>query len=139
MQKKFICHDCFRLKKCQESFVSWIFFFLGVVATISIRAVNITLSFNPLMARIFWYVGVAGFLLFFIYKFNYYNITQQQIKDCNLVEKLLEKNKLDGHDYEVLGTIICALNSKKDKINFFLIFLFSALALVVAVYIDFIK
>ncbi len=138
-EEKFVCHDCFRLKKCKEPIISWVFFALAIIAVISLRAVNIFIDFNPLLAKIFWYIGVTGFLVFFIYKFRNHNILHKELKRTNLTDKLLNKEKLSEHDYEILGTILCNLSSKKDKMNYFFIFFFSALALIFAIYVDFIK
>jgi hypothetical protein len=136
---KFICYDCFKLKKCREKATTWVFFFVALIATISIRAVNAVLDFYPFLAKIFWYIGVAGFFLFFIYKFRYESILHREVKNSKLIEKILSKDKLTSHDYEILGTVLCRLGSKKDKINYFFIFLFSGLALIFAVYIDFFR
>ena len=138
-KKEFVCHDCFELKKCKEPFVSWVFFFIALVAVIALRAVNIALDFNPMLAKIFWYVGVGGFLVFFLYKFKNYNILQREIARTNLIDKLLYKKELTEHDKDVLGTIVCQLSSKKDKINYLFIFVFSAIALALAIYADFFK
>ncbi|NQT95728.1 MAG: hypothetical protein HQ572_04690 [Candidatus Omnitrophica bacterium] len=138
-EKKFICTDCFKLKKCKDSAVSWVFFFIALIAVVAIRAVNAVLDINPLLAKIFWYIGVAGFFIFFIYKYRYDSMLQKEVKNVKLVDKLLAKDKLSDHDYEILGTILCKLSSKKDKINYFFIFFFSGLALLLAIYVDFIK
>ncbi|MCF7908477.1 MAG: hypothetical protein K9L86_06375 [Candidatus Omnitrophica bacterium] len=137
--KKFICQDCIRLKTCKESPIAWVFFTIALIATISVRAVNLVLDFNPMLAKIFWYVGISGFTLFFIYKFRRHNLMHRQLKDSQLTPKLLSKQELSDHDYELLGTLLCQLSSKKDKINYFFIFIFSGLALLLAVYIDFLK
>lgn len=136
---KFVCTDCFKLKRCKESFVSWILFFIAIVAVIAIRIVNVFMNTNPILAKTFWYVGVVGFLIFFAYKFQYDNILRRELEKTQLKDKLIFKKDLSGHDYEVLGTIICKLSSKKDAINYFFIFLFSGLALALAVYFDFLK
>ena len=138
-QSGFVCSDCFELKKCKESFSSWIFFFIALIAVISLRAVNLVLDFNPLWAKLFWYIGVSGFLIFFINKFRYDNILHRELEKTKLSSKLLSKRRLSPHDYEVLGTIVCKLTSKKDKINYFFIFFFSAIALILAVYNDFLR
>lgn len=137
--KGFICYDCFRLQKCKEPIASWLFFFIALIATISIRAVNIVLDFNIGLAKTFWYVGIGGMFVFFIYKYKYHNVLQRELNKAKLIDKVLSKEKLSDHDYKVLGTILCKLSSKKDKMNFFFIFLSSGLALAWAIYIDFIK
>ncbi|MFC1590321.1 hypothetical protein ACFL42_02365 [Candidatus Omnitrophota bacterium] len=139
IDKKFVCHDCFKLKKCKEPAISWVFFFIALIATISIRAVNVVLDFHALSAKIFWYIGIGGFFVFFLYKYRNDNLLQKELIRTDLTEKLLNKQKLSDHDYEVLGTILCKLRSKKDKINYFFIFFFSGIALSLAVYVDFFK
>jgi len=136
---KFVCTDCFKLKKCKESFVSWIFFFTAIVAVISIRIVNVFMNTNPALAKTFWYTGVIGFLIFFAYKFRYDNIVRRELEKSQLRDKLILKKELSEHDYEVLGTIICKLLSKKDAVNYFCIFFFSGMALALAVYFDFFR
>lgn len=138
-KQDFICHDCFKLKKCKDPAISWIFFFIAIVAVIAIRAVNVVLDFNPMLAKIFWYVGVIGFFVFFIYKYKYDSAIQKELTKTKLVDRMLIKDKLDDHDYEILGTILCKLSSKKDRINYFFIFFFSGLALALAIYTDFIR
>ena len=138
-KKEFVCHDCFELKKCKEPFISWVFFFIALVAVVALRAVNVVLDFNPILAKAFWYIGVGGFLVFFLYKFKNYSILQREITRTNLVDKLLSKKELTEYDKDVLGTIICQLSSKKDKVNYFFIFVFSALALALAIYTDFFR
>ena len=136
---QFICHDCFKLKSCKDSAVSWVFFFIALIAVISLRAVNIALDVNPLLAKIFWYTGVLGFFIFFVYKFRYDQILHRELKKTGMTDKLLYNKDLSQHDREVLGTIVCKLSSKKDKINYFFIFVSSILALALAIFVDFIK
>ncbi len=142
MNKKkegFICEDCFKLKKCREKTISWVFFFTALIATISIRMVNLALGFHPLLAKIFWYIGIIGFFIFFIYKFRNDQILHRELERTKVLDKLLNKDNVDEHDYELLGTVLCRLSSKKDKINYFFIFFFSGAALIAALYTDFLK
>ncbi len=138
-KKEFVCYDCFKLKSCKESMVSWVLFFIALIAVISLRAVNIFLDKSPLFAKGLWYVGVLGFFIFFIYKFRYDQVLHRELDKTDLKNKLLYNKELSGHDREVLGTIVCKLSSKKDKINYFFIFVSSFLALLLAVFFDFIK
>ncbi|MBU1007054.1 MAG: hypothetical protein KKH08_05660 [Candidatus Omnitrophica bacterium] len=141
MNKKnaFVCYDCFKLKSCKESAVSWVLFFIALVAVISLRAVNLFISINPLFAKALWYIGVGGFLIFFTYKFKYDHILHMELDRTGLKDKLLHRKELSGHDLDVLGTIVCKLSSRKDKINYGFIFVSSFLALAIAIYVDFIK
>ncbi len=137
--KQFVCYDCFKLKSCKDPAASWIFFFIALIAVVSLRAVNIVLDANPLFAKILWYTGVIGFFIFFVYKFRYDQVLHRELQKTGLTDKLLHNKDLSQHDREVLGTILCKLSSKKDKINYFFIFASSILALALAIFFDFIK
>lgn len=137
--EKFVCHDCFKLKECKEPLANWAFFFVALIATIAIRAVNLLLDFDPNIAKALWYIGIVGFFVFFLYKFRYDNILHRELEKTELKDKLLHKKELSEHDREVLGTIVCGLSSKKDKINYFFIFVSSGIALILAIWVDFFK
>ena len=126
-KSQFVCYDCFKLKTCKEPFISWVFFFIAIIAVISIRAVNLFMDYNPLFAKVAWYIGIGGFSIYFIYKFRYDMFLHKELDRSGLSKKLLSKDKLTNSDYEVLGTIICKLTSKKDMINYFFIFFLSKL------------
>ncbi|MBN2830883.1 MAG: hypothetical protein JXL82_01200 [Candidatus Omnitrophica bacterium] len=55
------------------------------------------------------------------------------------MSKILNDKDLKREDKQVLSAIICALSSSKDRINYFVIFASSALALLAGIYFDFIK
>ena len=61
------------------------------------------------------------------------------IEQSKLVSKISQKNKLTEQDYDLISTILCALSSKKERINYFFIFGLSAAALILAVYFDLIR
>jgi hypothetical protein len=134
-KEKFVCRDCVRLKKCREPLASWVFFFVALLATVAIRVVGV-LDFSPVLAKTCWYIGVAGFFVFFLYKYRYVLILKKEIKEAGLTDKLLEQKPLDGHDYSILSTILCQISSIQDKINYFFIFFTSGLALLFGIYID---
>lgn len=94
---------------------------------------------NPLLAKIFWYISIIGFFIFFAYKFQYDKLMQKELSKTRMADKLFSKEPLSGHDYDILASIICKLSSKKDTINYFFIFFFSALAVILAAYFDFIR
>ena len=133
------CENCIEYKRCKDSFASWIFFAIGLIATIAIRAVTILVNIRPIYGKIAWYIGVGGFVLFFIYKFRINQTRTRLIEKHNLVHKISQKNQLTDQDYELVSGILCSLRSKKETINYIFIFGLSALALALALYLDFIK
>ena len=130
------CRDCAERARCKDSFASWIFFIVGVIAAIAIRAVTFLMQLNPIYGKISWYIGVSGFFIFFIYKFRILQSRSRQIKQQNILEKIEKKELLD-EDCSLVSTILCSITSKKERINYIFIFGLSALALIIAAYIDF--
>jgi len=133
------CKNCIEYRRCKDSFVSWIFFIIGLIATMAIRAVTILANIDPIYAKIAWYFGVFGFLLFFIYKFRVNQSRSDLIDRRNIMQKLIQKNQLTDEDYNFVSSVFCALRSKKERINYLFIFALSAIALILAIYLDFIR
>ncbi len=137
MNKK--CTNCSEYKNCRDSFSSWIFFIIGMIATIALRIVTVLMHFNPIYGQIAWYVGVAGFFIFFVYKFRIDRARYKLIVKKGLMDKISQGDKIAEDDRQLIGSILCSLSSNKDRINYFLIFVSSAVALIVALYFDFLK
>ena len=133
------CKDCSQRKNCNDSFVSWIFFIIGLVATVAIRIVTVLMEIHPVYGKIAWYTGVIGFLFFFIYKFNVNRSLAKIIEEDNLIVKAREEKPLSSNEYTLIADILCNLQSEKERINYFFIFAVSAVALLFATYFDFIK
>ena len=133
------CVSCIEYKRCRDSYTSWIFFTIGLIATVAIRAVTVLMHMNPVYGKIAWYTGVSGFFLFFVYKFRVNQARSKLINQRNLVDKVNNQKQLTREDFDTISSLLCALSSKKERINYFFIFGLSAIALILAIYIDFIK
>lgn len=133
------CTNCQAEKLCRDSAFAWFFLFVGVIATISIRVVNLVLHFGEFWPKFFWYLGVAGFFLYFLYRFRQDRILRQKLEEHQIHHKLSGGQQLSSQEKEFLQGLICRLRSNKDAINYFFIFSSSAIVLLLAVYQDFIK
>ena len=133
------CATCLEHKRCKDSYASWLFFIIGLIATIAIRVVTVLIEVNPIYGKAAWYIGVGGFLLFFVYKFKINQSRSKLIGQRDLVDKINQGKQLTREDYDLIGTILCALSSKKERINYLFIFILSAVALLLAIYMDFLK
>ena len=133
------CLNCSQNKSCGNSFVAWVFFILGLVATVAIRVVTVLMNINPLYGKIAWYIGVGGFLLFFIYKFVVNRTLAKIINEENLIEKANSQAPLSAKEYTLIAEILCNLKSEKERINYFFIFIISAVAILFAIYFDIVK
>ncbi len=132
------CIECAEKKRCKDTKTSWIFFILGLIATLAIRVVTLLMDIDPIYGKTAWYIGVGGFLLFFLYQYNINKARHKLISERKLIDKVEGLEKLSEEDYKVIGPILCSLSSNKERINYFFIFLLSAIALILAIYFDFI-
>ncbi len=133
------CQNCPEYKRCKDSYVSWLFFIVGLVATVAMRVVTVLMHLNPVYGKVAWYTGVGGFFLFFVYKFRVNHARSKAIRQRDLVDKIRDRRELKEEDYHLVSAILCGISSNKERINYFFIFGLSAVALALAVYIDFIK
>jgi len=133
------CLACNEYTSCKDSLSSWFFFIIAIIATVAIRVVTVLIHLNPIYAKIAWYTGISGFFVFFVYKFRVGQARAKHISQRNLVSKISNKKQLSDEDYSLISEILCALSSKKERINYLIIFGLSAVALLLAVYMDFIK
>ena len=133
------CINCVEYKRCKESSVSWVFFIIGLIATIAIRAVTVLIHVDQLYGQIAWYIGVAGFFVFFIYKFKVDHTRSRLIRDSRLMDKISQSDTIERQDRALISSVLCALSSNKDSINYFVIFVSSAIALIIAIYFDFFR
>lgn len=110
-----------------------------MVATIALRLVTVLIHLNPVYGQIAWYVGVFGFFIFFVYKFRVDRARYKLIVKKGLMDKISQGDKIAEDDRQLIGSILCSLSSDKDRINYILIFVSSAVAIIVALYFDFLK
>jgi hypothetical protein len=133
------CKNCQVAQLCRDSAVSWVFLVIGLVATVSIRVVNLVLPFGIFWPKFFWYLGVGGFFLYFFYKFREDRKLRLKLEEYQIHDKLLLVQPLGTAEKEFLRVMLCRMRSHKDAINYFFIFTSSAIVLFLALYQDFIK
>lgn len=133
------CVNCAEYKRCRESAASVIFFIIGLIAIIAVRAVTILEHIKPIYGKLAWYVGILGFFIYFAYKYNIEHNRSRLIKTGRLVDKVLQGGSIEKEDRQVIGAVLCALSSGMDRINYFIIFFSSAVVLIIALYLDFLK
>jgi len=133
------CLNCSERKNCGDSVASWIFLLIGIIATISVRAVTVLADLNPIFGKMAWYLGVAGFFVFFIYKFKVDHSRAKAVRDRMLVERVKRNDKLSPEDLSIISSLLCGITSNKDRINYFVIFASSIVAILAAVYFDFFR
>ncbi|MBN1912992.1 MAG: hypothetical protein JW788_01180 [Candidatus Omnitrophica bacterium] len=133
------CLNCKALHDCRDNASSWFFLFIGLIATIAVRLVNVVMDFGPFWAKLSWYVGISGFLVYFLYKYRQHKAMRMFLLNSGIAEKIRKNDPLTKTESEFVSSLFCSLRSRKDSINYFFIFFTSALALLLGAYQDFFK
>ena len=123
-------------KVCKGNANSWVFFIIGIIATIAMRIIEPLNIVDPFYGKLSWYIGVTGFFLFFVYKYRIQSARKKIIEENHLVEKLAGDEKLSPAENMLVAELVCSQRSWKERANFFVIFALSLLALLVALIAD---
>ena len=107
------CLNCREYNNCKDSFTSWIFFIIGLIATVAIRVVTVLIDVKPVYGKVAWYVGVGGFFAFFVYKFKVNQNRAKLIRQQSLVDKLAQQKQLSEEELD-LGFMFLEQMSKKE-------------------------
>ncbi len=111
----------------------YFFFLAGIIATIAYR---ITPFLNPLAVKISWYIGTVGFILYFTHRAQIENKRANLVKEYNLIDAV-EKSSLQGDQKTAVSYLVKTSLTSKAKYNSAFIVLFSLLALIISIFIDF--
>ena len=98
----------------------------GVVATIAYR---ITFLFDPFWAKIIWYVGTIGFVLYFGHRARVEDKRAKLVKDYGLINAI-EESDIRGQERVALSYLIKTSLTSKARFNSAFIFYASLAALV---------
>lgn len=116
--------------------VIYCFFALGILSAIAFRAIIILQRFEPSWVRPVWYVGVFGYMVFFLYRFYISKKRKRAIEDFQLIEKVKTKACLTDEDREVVIYLLSSIKKSPENVNYFIIFLLSMMAITVDIYLS---
>ena len=116
--------------------ISSILFIIGLIGAIFLRFVLIANYFNTFLAKVLWYIAMTCFVVFYYYRYVIEDKRRKLITESNLRKKL-ERKQLEDEDYKALSKTIDSLLVSKVKLNYVILFIFTIIALVIQVYLDF--
>ncbi|MFP4515079.1 MAG: hypothetical protein ACLFNO_03705 [Parcubacteria group bacterium] len=112
-------------------------FVIGIIATIAYRVIIILNYYSALWVEIAWYIGTIGFVWYFIHRYNIENRRDHLIENLELAKKIENKENLNDQERQATVYILKGLKTSLAKWNYIAIFVFSAIALAYALYLDF--
>lgn len=109
-------------------FVVYSFFLLGLVSALAFRAIIVFQHLEPAWVRPVWYIGTAGYVLFFLYRYRITRKRKKAVEDFQLIEKLRDNACLQDEDREVLLYLLSSIRRSPEDINYAIIFALSVIA-----------
>jgi hypothetical protein len=113
--------------KTLPKWVVYLFFIIGIISAFSFRVM--ILVEDEFVARIFWYIAVIGYIFFFFYRYLIAKKRTRIIDQYHLCEKFEKDECLDRKSQKAALYIVASLHKSREKYNYYLIFLFSAIAI----------
>ena len=109
-------------------YVVYSFFFIGIVSAIAFRAIIVLQHLEPSWVRPVWYIGTAGYVLFFLYRYRITRKRKKAVEDFQLIEKIRTNACLQDEDREVLLYLLSSIRLSLEDINYAIIFVLSVIA-----------
>ena len=103
------------------NWVTWLAFGIGLTGAISLRLILIAKAYQPELIRVFWYIGVCGNMLFFLFRSYITHRRRRLIAELGLLKKLQQRDEICPEDYEALRYLVSSLHSSKERWNYLVI------------------
>lgn len=113
------------------------FFLVGLISAVAFRSIVIIQRFEPAWVRPVWYIGVLGYVGFFLYRYSVSKKRKMAIKDYGLMEKIEANTPLKEEDKEVLMYLLSSIKKSHEDINYLVIFILSVLAVMADIFLSF--
>jgi len=119
----------FKLPHKMPSWVTWFAFGIGLTGALSLRLILVARLYSPELVRVYWYIGVIGNMLFFLFRTFITWRRRRLILELDIVDKLKKRSTLTEQDYQAMEYLVSSLYVSKERWNYFVIFFFSILAI----------
>jgi hypothetical protein len=108
--------------------VIWCFFSLGIISAIAFRAIIIFQRLEPAWVRPVWYVGIIGYIVFFLYRYYISGKRKKTIERFGLIDKVKAQACLNDEDREAVIYLLSSIKKSPENVNYFIIFVLSIIA-----------
>jgi hypothetical protein len=128
-----------KLPHTVPGYISYSFFFLGILSAIAFRMIIIFQRLDPVWVRPVWYIGVFGYIGFFMYRYIIARKRKNVIRDFKLIEKVKANACLLDEEKEVTAYLLSSLKKSHEDINYLIIFILSIVAILIDLALSFYK
>lgn len=119
--------------------VRQLFFWTGIVSTLMYRCIVLLNGYSKTWVSVTWYIGTVGFIIYFAHRFQISRRRAAIIHGLALDQKVVQNSSLTVEEKAGLAYVFSTLESSKEKWNYVVIFASSAVALVLGLYLDFLR
>ncbi len=110
------------------------FLALGIISAIAFRTITILQNIEPAWVRPMWYIGVVGYMFFFLYRYYIAERRKKAIEMYQLIEKVKANACLTEEDREVVIYLLSSIQKSPENINYLIIFILSIIAIIFDLY-----
>ena len=126
-----------KLPHTVPGYISYSFFFLGIISAIAFRIIIIFQRLEPAWVRPVWYIGVFGYIGFFMYRYVIARKRKNVIRDFGLIEKVRGNACLSDEEREVTTYLLSSLKRSHEDINYLIIFVLSIVTILADLVLSF--
>jgi len=112
------------------------FFWSGIIATLSYRAVIVLNYYNPLWVKIAWYIGTIGFIIYFGHRFRIETKRAQLVEDLQLIKAIEDAKDINEEKTQALAYLVKTSLTSRSRWNSMFIVIMSVLALIIGIVLD---
>ena len=105
------------------------FFVLGLLSSVAFRAIILLQKYSPDWVRPVWYLGVIGYLLFFMYRYYISQRRKRTIAHSGIIEKISSGVMLNAEEREAALYLLKSVRASQEDWNYFAIFVLSIVAI----------
>ncbi len=106
-------------------FIINLFFIIGIISAIAFRIIIVFENVARQWVRPIWYIGVIGYLIFFLYRYYISEKRRNAVRDFDLINKISNGQKLTEDEKEVSIYLLKSILKSKENINYLIIFILS--------------
>lgn len=107
------------------------FFLIGLLSAIAFRSIIVFQRLEPAWVRPVWYVGVVGYIGFFLYRYSITRKRKHAIREYALIEKVQANACLTEDDREVVIYLLSSIKKSHEDMNYLFIFILSIIAILI--------
>ncbi len=124
------------LIKANKGIIRLFFFWVGIIATFTYRAIIVLNFYSPYWVKVFWYIGTIGFVLYFGHRYQIERKRADLVLKYDLIKAVEKQKTIKGAKKEALKYLVETNLTSKSRWNSAFIFWLSLLALIIGIVMD---